>query len=338
MPHRSGSRLEQVIENLYSRFSNRGRSPITITQQNVQPANRTPQSFSTDFPGIPGFDPALYNRIQGRLDPRIKDVTTAGLSGVEATQEANRRIIEEQINKLGGVRGQLGNQFRDFSSDVGGLTDIISNIQTSLPTNPYTDELRQQQVGTMRDAIQRELQQNLGRTQQDYSRRGVLASSPALEAEAILRGEATRTSTAGETEILQNQIATNLGANQFRSQLLGNLGLGRAGTELEALKTSGGLTSDLATREAVLGASNITDPMLLGNILGGATQGQFGLENQQKFFDFLNQTAKNMQPNQLNDFINLFGQFLGARGAPAAGGAIGGVSNLLFGQQPQLQF
>lgn len=283
-----------------------------------------------------GLDPPEYPYL---TDSGLSDVTGDMLAAYREALANNQGTINTSADILGGLRGDLGSIFgpsalnlNNFLGEtISGLNYNLDDLQRmvlegsagqraqinqALPVNPYSDELRSNELARLTGEITGQSQADINTARSSAASRGLLNSSGALGSENLIRSNAMNARTAADRDTLAQQFGINQLANQGRinalNQLLGietpaltdigrmrsgvgQLQLGGIGLQGELEGKRAGLETALAGTEAGLRTSNLEDPNAVAAILGGAFNTQLGLNNQEQMNQFIQQWLTNEQ-------------------------------------------
>jgi len=262
-----------------------------------------PSNVAPGYSLRPGGDygPAGYYDIASYPDlPNVPNTSGFGLD--PGLQNWLDTILQEQ---------EIGQQFNIEQRDkaVNLLSDFGKTVESALPLNPYSDEMREAVLARSNDLITRTGQTAFNealtnRIRRGFSAGGTTGQTAAGGIQADLLGQRI----GAETKTLLDQAGFNQMSNLAREDLLKQITAGQAQIQ----------------------AGNVVDPEAFANTLSNALGIQLSEENMEEFLAYI----QTLEPGVLERIM---------QAAPAAGAAFfpGGpaaqfafnIPNLLFGNQ-----
>jgi len=343
------------------------------------------------YPMPPGASPygtigplGSFNPQINAFDPKYQPFVAGAFQGIENTLGYNQGLVGNAQQNLARLTAdlsqlygnqltksnQLANQFQgsygplinqaqtQMTLDQKAWDELIGQASLAMPVDPYSNEMLRQAMGSIQNNTTGAVQSGLPQIQQAFANRGLLNSTQAAGAEQSFRQQALTDQQGLNLGAVQNQLDTNVAANQQRNNILGQLQSGQTQARQQSLGIIGGLQgqmmqgilgaqglgNDLTGQygntlaglggiNANLGVLNRLDPALLADISSGLLGTKLGQENQQALLALSQQISANQTPSWGDQIAGLAGFFPGAQNiAPWLG--IAGTALNAFAQRP----
>lgn len=212
-------------------------------------------------PGTPG-NPLDTNRgttgdIFSGFDSRLARTGTKELGNINTFTQNQNDAVRNAIATLQDAVNTNTNLFDTRRAD----------IANTIPTNPFTDALKESLLNQIRGEIQTRLEGNRQQTASNLGARGLGVGTSASVAEAQNRRGALQTEAEATNRLNTSQLDFNTRNNLQRESLLSQIDAEQAG-----------LTNRASELIASLQRGDLVDPQLVNNILSDVTFAQFGLD------------------------------------------------------------
>lgn len=264
-------------------------------QDNQQPRRLPPNNLQNDLKPPRRDSPPGGRRPTDDypyLNDQLGNVTDDVLELIQNGIDANTLARNDAIAILTG-QGGLTSQINDF------YNPLIQQAGSSLPLNPFSDQLRGKLETNLQDRVTGVTTRSFNEAANALGSRGISSGGSTAQTAAggILSeslGERNRVS----SELASRQLEFNQQANQARTQIINDL----ANQQAQAIQQANLVAAQIKSGDVV-------DPTLMANTLANAYGAQLSQENKQELFDYI-KTLEPTDIEKLFDAIPLVSQIL----------------------------